>query len=835
MSNLYHLSLLVLIGWFTAFFNLDHVRADESATVDESSRVDPATQLGRLYFDASAHGSIDLPIHLHGRDARWQLLVTWQQSEDVRDVTREVEYTVEPAIAEVDARGYLRPLKDGTAQVIARLDDVEATLELEVSGQEELIPVNFPNQVIPIFTKFGCNGGGCHGKAAGQAGFRLSLLGFHPQEDYEHLVIESRGRRIFPAAPSKSLLLQKATGEAPHGGGQRLDRDSLEYRILKRWIASGIPYGAPDDPVVEEINIVPEQRRLPREQSQQLTVLARYSDGSVEDITHTAQFESNNKDLAQVDDSGLVQLGNQSGDVAVMARYQGNVSVFRASIPLGAEIAEWPTRENFIDELVFAKLKTLGIPPSPICDDSTYIRRVTLDLCGRLPTTRETLEFLESGEPDKRQTLVARLLESVDHANYFAKKWSSILRNRRKSPGHQFGSFAFYEWLRDSFHQNKPYDQFVRELLTASGDVETNPPVAWLREVGDMESRTEDAAQLFLGQRIQCARCHHHPFEKWSQQDYYQLAAFFSKVTTKEGRTPEEPIFVSRVGGAGARHPNTGETLPPAGLDATPAQLQPFADPREALVDWMVAPDNPFFARSLANRYWKHFFATGLVEPEDDMRVTNPASNPELLDGLARYLTDSGFDLRQLLTAICTSSSYQLGSMANEHNLGDNNSYSRFYPKRLTAEVLLDAVDQVTQTQTDFAGVPLGMPAVRLPDTGFESYFLDVFGRPEGTTACECERAQEATLAQSLHLLNSKEVLGKLSANGSLPAGMAASSEPLKVRVESLYLTALSRRPTDEELRTASQYVEARKENPRAAFEDLVWAILNSKEFLFNH
>ena len=342
-------------------------------------------------------------------------------------------------------------------------------------------------------------------------------------------------------------------------------------------------------------------------------------------------------------------------------------------------------------------------------------------------------------------------------------------------------------------------------------------------------------AQLFLGQRIQCARCHHHPFEKWSQTDYYRLAAFFSKVNRKEGPTPDEPMFVSTVGNPSARHPKTGESLAPAGLETTPVTVEPAVDPRTALVDWMVAEDNRFFARSLTNRYWKHFFGTGLVEPEDDMRVTNPATNEELLEGLSKHFIQSGYDLKSLVRLICNSSVYRLSSDANELNLGDEHCYSRYYPKRLSAEVLLDAIDQVCMTQTAFSGMPPGTRAVELPDTGFTSYFLDVFGRPGATTSCECERSQEATLAQSLHLLNSKEVQAKLSATAARPAAMAASSQAIQELIEELYLAAFSRQPTEDELKTASEYLAARSDNRQTAFEDLVWAIINSKEFLFNH
>lgn len=778
-------------------------------------------------------------IELRGRDARWQLQVVAQlpgQQPLTRDVTRQVTYQVEPAgVVEIDESGFVTPLANGAVRLTATTRGLATPpLQVHVSGMETVQPVSFPNQVVPIFTKFGCNGGGCHGKAAGQGGFRLSLLGFEPREDFSHLVHESRGRRLFPAVPSQSLLLLKATNQSPHGGGQRLEADSHEYRVLQRWIASGMEYGDEAQLRVTSIEVVPAQAQLERQATQQLSVIATYSDGSYEDITRTAQYESNNTDLADVDAQGLVTLSDRPGDVAVMARYQGQVAVFRASLPLGVPIEKWPPTRNLVDELVFSKWKSLGIPPSEVCDDATFIRRVTLDLCGRLPTAEETSAFLADTHADKYEQTVDRLLVSLDHAEFFAKKWSTILRNRRASPGYQLGTFAFFDWLRNSFYNNLPYDQLVRQLLTASGSVEANPPVTWLREVATTEARVEDAAQLFLGQRLQCARCHHHPFEKWSQADYYHMAAFFSNVTKRDGDTPDQPRFVSRVAKATAKHPKSGADLLPAGLDASPQDIPAAIDPRQELVDWMVAPQNPFFARSLVNRYWKHFFALGLVEPEDDMRVTNPASNPELLDGLAEDFVAHNFDLRHLLRVICTSTTYRLSSDANEHNLRDQ-SYARYYPKRLQAEVLLDAVDQVLLTSTSFSGVPAETRAVALPDNNFSSYFLDVFGKPDSTTACECERSQEATLAQSLHLLNSKEIQTKLSSDSALPASLAVSSDSTEQKINQLYMSALSRLPSEAELQTASQYIVDHADNPKAAFEDLVWAILNSKEFLFNH
>lgn len=790
-----------------------------------------------LRFDNAAAGTV-----LSGRDARLQLIVAGQsEDESLHDATHGVTFTTKPAgIVEID-RAVVIPIADGEVEITAR--DVnglttQTTLKVVDTGDEAL--VSFPGRIVPIFTKLGCNSGGCHGKAAGQNGFRLSLLGFQPQEDYEYLIRESRGRRISPASPNHSLLLRKAANVSPHGGGQRLEIESHEYRMLRRWIAQGMPYGEDDEPHVTAIEVLPQHRRLSASTDQQLSVVAHYSDDSTEDVTLAALYESNDPEMAEVTKTGLVHLKDLVGDVAVMARYQGHVTVFRADIPL--QSSSRPASEafaaepvNVVDTFVFQKLRSLGITPSPLCDDATYLRRVTLDIAGRLPTLDEALEFEADTSEDKRLALANRLLSSPDYADYFAGKWNTILRNRRKGGELKFATVAFHQWIRDSIDAGKPYNDFVKEIMTASGSVASHPPVTWFQQVPDTNQRIEDAAQLFLGQRIQCARCHHHPYEKWSQADYTQMSAFFSTVSKKNEGDPGEPVFFARFAGASAKHPKTGQSLSPAGLDAEVAAIPAPDDPRTHFADWMTDPENPFFARALVNRYWKHFMGRGLVEPEDDLRVTNPPSNPELLDGMAAHFVDSGYDMRELIRLIVQSRSYQFESDALDDNLGDRRSYSRFYPKRLQAEVLLDAIDHVTQSRTRFAGMPPGVRAIALPDTGFSSYFLTVFGMPKSATACECERSGEANLSQSLHLLNSEEMQAKLSGDTARAAKLAGDqSRSDEQKVMELYRIAFSRSPSDKELKTTLAYL-AGKESGREAYEDLVWSLINSKEFLFNH
>jgi hypothetical protein len=804
--------------------------ADEAADGNRS----PTPAMGSLHGEGLDGTQ---PIQLRGSDARHQLLVSRTRDGWTVDATRSVNYRVEPAgVIEIEADGFIKPLGNGRADLTAEDEDGLAWHQsVEVSSWEQDPAVDFVSQVVPVFTKFGCNGGGCHGKAAGQNGFKLSLLGFEAKDDYARLVKESRGRRLSPANPEASLLLVKATGEVPHGGGVRLVKDSQEYRLLRRWIAQGMPWHEGPSPKVIQLKILPTVRRLPAGGQQQLSVQAVYSDGTVTDVTRMAQYESNDADMADVSDSGLITVKESAGVVAVMARFCGQVATCQASIPLPEQVVRWPPPRNAIDEAVIHQLQSLHIPMAAPADDATYLRRVTLDLAGRLPTIAETREFLASTALDKRDQWLERLLQSDDHAEYFANKWMLVLRNRRTAAGQQSGTFALHRWLKKVLSENVPYDRWVRELLTASGSMEFCPPVAWYRNVPDTPARVEDMAQLFLGQRIQCARCHHHPYEKWSQEDYYRLSAFFSLVKNKAGSNPDEPVIVSDLGPPRASHPLTGVSLEPATLDGPRLSIAPRRDPREALADWMAEPNNPFFAKALVNRYWKHFFGRGLVEPEDDLRSTNPPSNPELMEVLARHFIDSKFDLRELVRFICRSNSYRLGYEADGVNITDRKSYSRFYPKRLSAEVLLDCIDQLAQTQTTFEMMPTATRAVGLPDTAFKSYFLNVFGRPEAATACECERVSDATLAQSLQLANSKELQAKLSADTARPASLAQDTgRSASEKIDELYLMAFSRLPSEQERQEVVAYLQ-RQTEPRGAYEDVLWALINSKEFLFNH
>ena len=791
----------------------------------------------------------DKKAKLLGPDANLQLVV---YNSDLQDMTREVVYTSSPDnLISISDSGKVIPLGNGDVTITATNDKgLTGKLDLVVERFETPQPINFPNEIVPLFTKHGCNGGGCHGKSEGQNGFKLSLLGFEPTEDFEYLVKESRGRRLFPAAPEHSLLLRKGAGDLPHGGGARFEHDSWDYKAIVRWMEQGMPYGSPDDPILEKISVFPDSRIVDPGGKQQLAVTAYYSDGSVRDITGIATYESNQKEMGEVDQNGLVTMSTgETGDMAVMIRYQEQVSVFQATIPLGIPIESFPIAKNVIDEKVFAKLKTLGLPTSEICDDSTFLRRTSLDIAGRLPTLEETDKYLNSDNPNKRSEWIDSLLSTTDYAEFFANKWSSILRNKRKADTYTRGTQAFHEWIRQSFHINKPYNQFVTELVTARGEISHNPATAWFRNVTDQKERLQDTAQVLLGVRLQCAECHHHPYEKWSQQDYYGFSAFFSRIGKKKTDMPGEEAVFHNVGLATAKHPKTGQNIKPTPLGGDELDILAEDDPRDDLASWITDEKNPFFAPMLVNRYWKHFFNRAIVEPEDDMRVTNPPTNPELLQALSNQFISTGYDIKDLIRTICNSTTYQLSAIPNEHNAGDRQNYSRYYPKRLPAEVLLDSIDRMTGSPTSFAGQLPGTRAVALPDDSYNSssYFLTVFGRPEMDSACECERAQGASLAQTLHLLNSKNIQDKLSGAGGNAQKLTSQKERVNEdKITELYKLAFSRNPKDDEMKTAIGYIKKKTEqiendankkedSIKMAYEDLVWALLNTKEFLFNH
>lgn len=799
--------------------------------------------LGLTLGVVEAQGSLtwgeDEEIKLVGAHDGLQLVVL----SDRKDVTREAKFASEPAgIIKVDKSGYVRPLSNGTATITATWEVGQTSARtVTVVRHGEVIPVNFGQEIVPLFTRNGCNGGACHGKAGGQNGFRLSLMGFDAWRDKEYLLQEARSRRVFRAAPEHSLIVLKGSGQLPHEGGSRLEKDGHDYQVLVRWIGQLEKVPEKEEvPSLEKIVVTPGTRLLPPGSSQQLQVRAHFSDGSTRDVTRSSLYQSNDETMADVELNGLVHLKKKAGTASVMVRYMERVDVFQATIPLGAPVEDLPTPSNVIDEHVFAQLQKLGLPPSDLSDDATFLRRVTVDIAGRLPTMDEAEAFLSDESSDKRARLIDSLLDGGGYADYFAGKWAAILRNQRRNDRFMPDTYAFHEWIRQSLQANRPYDEFVRDILTATGEIRDNPPAAWYRNVGGNKERMQDMAQVFLGVRLQCAQCHHHPYEKWSQDDYYGLAAFFTTLEHKRPR-PGQEVLVHRAKPAKFKNPTSEKELGPALPGKGPLNLAPDEDPRGALADWVVAPENPYFGRMIANRYWKHFFGRGLVDPEDDLRVTNPPTHPALLDSLESHVVKSKFDLKELVRLICNSRTYQLSSEPNQFNGEDQQNYSRFYPRRMQAEVLADAINQLTNATDSFRGQPAGAKAVQLPDDQFaqEFHFLAVFGRPSMASACECERTGTFSLAQALQLVNSKETRAKLTADRGRPALLLRDrSRTDQDRVNELFLRAYSRYPNAEDASIALEFLsgtETSRVEAKKAYEDLVWSLLNSREFIFNH
>ncbi|MFN9347724.1 MAG: DUF1549 domain-containing protein [Planctomycetota bacterium] len=542
------------------------------------------------------------------------------------------------------------------------------------------LAADFENEIQPLLTRYGCNSGGCHGKASGQNGFKLSLFGFDSQADYEEIVDRARGRRVNVATPEQSLLLLKSIGAVPHGGGTRFSPSSQAYEVLKQWISEGAPPASPSAPRLESIRIEPTERSLQSGEQLNLRVLATYSDNQQRDVTKQAAFSSNIDVVASVSDEGVVTAGKESGEATVMARFMGQVAVFTAILPHGVPLTHIDNFQsrNYIDELTLEKWKKLGLTPTPVCDDATFIRRVTLDANGRLPTTKEVREFLADQNPSKRSEWIDRLLDSPEYASYFALRWGSILRNSNLAGADQ-ASYAFHNWLKDMLARNRRYDEFVRGIIAASGEWQDAPAINWYWQSRDdpLHQVTADTAQVFLGQRLQCARCHHHPYERWSQDDYYGLAGFFTRLGRKSFGQPP-PYFASASVTTGEKNPRTGKVPEPKYLSGEVATFSAEEDPRHGLVDWMAKPENPFFAKSLVNRLWGHFFGRGLVHEVDDMRATNPACNPQLLDALAKDFIDHQFDMKHICRVMLNSNVYQLGSEPTDGNKKDRQNFARY-------------------------------------------------------------------------------------------------------------------------------------------------------------
>jgi len=703
--------------------------------------------------------------------------------------------------------------------------------------------ISFVSDVLPVLSRLGCNAGSCHAKPHGQSGFKLSVFAFDPKSDYRQIVKDVRGRRVFPADPEASLLLLKPTQAVEHGGGRRLEVDSDAYRLLVRWMQQGMPYIRPGEPSLIGITVAPHQQRYHKSAQQPLRVVANYSDGSKRDVTELADFVSNDKELAKVTEDGLVRVGTISGEGVIVARFMGFVDVARVTVPSDkvlpdAQYSALPVN-NFIDPLVYQRLQSLGLLPSPLCTDSEFLRRASLDILGALPTVNQSAEFLADGDPQKREHLVDRLLDDPHYGDFWASKWSDLLRPNPTRVGIK-SEYIFDQWVRDRFRHNEPYDQFVREILLAEGSAHRDGATVIYRDRREPADLTTLFTQVFLGERLECAKCHHHPNEKWSQDDFYQFAAFFAPLGRKgTGLSPpvsggEEFLFFS-PGAGEVHHPVSGEVMHPKVLDGKPPTLDANTDPRKLLADWMTGPDNPFFAKALVNRVWSELLGRGIVEPVDDIRVSNPATNGALLDALAADFVRHHFDLKQLIRTIVNSRIYQLSSLPNDTNMHDTKYFSRYYRHRPTAEALSDVVGDVTWTPEPILGLPHDSREILEWNFSLPSNFLDAFGRPNSSSDPPCVRDRGGTIVQALDLMNSDTLMYRITHPAGHAAAIANGPWSDDGIVTQLYLAAYCRYPTADERRLALDAFMNEKATRQTATEDIMWSLLNSAEFVLNH
>lgn len=787
-------------------------------------------------------------IELAGPLSRSQVVVTATLSGGrTVDVTGKSTLEMsDAAIAKIAASGQAVPVANGRSVLRVTYRSQVAEVAVVVTAVADDHPVSFTEDVLPVLTKAGCNQGACHGGQFGQGNFKLSLLGFAPEQDHPAIVREASQRRVALVSPNDSLLLQKAIGAIPHGGGQRMHATSAEFRTLKQWIESGAPGPLKDEPQIADITVTPKEREYQANDAQQLRVVATYSDGRQRDVTHSARYDSLGQGIATVTRGGLVTADGK-GQTAIMVRYRGRAKVSSVVQPFADDVDLSGFRpHNFVDEYVKSRWQKIGLQPSPICSDELFLRRAFLSAIGTLPSQERVEAFLASNEPDKRTALVDELLGLTGDPKrdvfieqwsaYWTQKWGDLLRNNREKVG-EIGMWAFANWIRASLRENKPMDEFAAEILLAQGSIYQNGQANYYKVSSLPTDLAETTAQVFLGVRLQCAKCHQHPFESISQTDYYGLAAFFTQVTTK--RSSAFGVFgndtVVRLKRSGSiKHPRSGVIVPPTPLGGAPMETSTSRDLRKPLADWLTSSNNPFFARNIVNRTWGHLLGVALVEPIDDLRATNPPSNPELLDALADSFVSNGYDLRKLMRSIMVSQTFQLTSTATKNNAGDRRFFSHFPSRRLPAEVLLDAIDTACGTQERFTGVPLGTRAIELPDPKFSSYFLDTLGRPQRIISCECERTAEPNLAQVLQLANGELVHRKLTDKQGRISKLIESSATDQLAFTELYVAALSRQPSPQELNHCATIVNAAADR-RSGLEDVLWALINSREFLFNH
>ena len=773
-------------------------------------------------------------VHLNTSADRQNFLVVATRADDVTlDVTGEAQVTLaQPDLARIEGHT-LYPAADGQTELVVEYAGQTAKVPVVVVDATGQRPISFRLDIMPVFMRSGCNTGSCHGAASGKDGFRLSLFGFDPASDYHRLTREISTRRLNLAVPEASLFLEKAIGAVPHTGGKRFEHDSEYYETLRRWIEAGAPDDQGEVAAVEAVELYPPSVVLEGEgATQRMIARAMYSDGTDRDVSHLAVFLSNNDNSAPIEQNGLITAAAR-GEAFVMARFETH-TVGSQILVLPKDLQYTPPEEtpvNYIDELVGAKLQKLRIEPSELCSDEVFLRRVTLDITGKLPTAEEYQEFTTYADPNKRAQWIDRLLERKEFSEIWAMKWAELLMIRSSNQVSYKSMFLFSNWLTEKISNDVPLDQMVKELLGASGGTFKNPATNFYQIERGTLKMAENVAQVFMGLRTQCTQCHNHPFDRWTMNDYYSFAAFFAQIGRKGGEDYRETIIFNSGSGE-VKHPVGGRVMAPKFLGGEVPDLQ-GRDRRVVLAEWLASPQNPYFATSVANRVWSHFFGIGIVELVDDVRVSNPASNPELFEALGQKLTEYNYDFKQLVRDICNSRAYQRSTTRNPSNEHDEMNFAHARVRRIKSETLLDCVSQATETQDKFRGLPLGARAVQIADGSTSNYFLTTFGRANRMTVCTCDVKTEPTLSQALHLINGATVQSKIRSGGVIKRMVDEARSPEDV-ITDLYIRCLCRKPTSDELASLSA-VLAEAPDAASGFEDVFWALLNSREFLFNH
>lgn len=751
------------------------------------------------------------------------------------DVTTKLQFKpAKEGIVRIE-NNMIYPAGDGETDVVASFGGASVKLHSKVAKAKEDRPISFTLDVMPTFMRAGCNTGSCHGAARGKDGFRLSLFGFDPKGDYHRLTRELSGRRINLSMPQESLLLEKAIGAVPHTGGKLYEKDSEYYNASLRWLQAGAPYDAGAIPTVDKVEIYPKGGVMDgKGTTQQVSVLAYYSDGTTRDVTTLSAFSSNNDNSATITKDGKITANNR-GEAFIMARFDTHtVGSHFVVLPKGLDF-EWPNvpEYNYVDTLIHNKLKKLRVIPSEVCSDAEFLRRASLDICGVMPTIEEFNTFVADKDPKKREKLVDQLLNRKEFVEMWVMKWSELLQIRTVNNRISYKSaLLYYNWLQERIASNVPIDKMVQELLGSTGGTFANAATNYYENERDTLKVAENVAQVFMGMRIQCAQCHNHPFDRWTMDDYYSFAAFFSQVGRKGSEDPRESIIYNRGSGE-VRHLVDNRVMQPKFLGGAQPEVK-GKDRRVVLASWLASNENPYFATNLSNIVWAHFFGKGIINEVDDVRISNPPVNPELLDELAKRFTDYNYDFKKLVRDICTSRTYQLATQTNPSNENDLTNFSHAQPRRLRAEVLLDCISQVTNAPNKFRGLPLGARAVQIADGNTTNYFLTTFGRAKRDTVCSCEVRMEPSLSQALHLLNGDTVNSKIVQGKFVDSRIKAGKKPLEI-VDEMYISCLTRKPTDKEYSTLVQVLDENKKDEQNALNDIFWSLLNSREFIFNH